>query len=148
MSTKALLQADAERLRDHNVGLVLSCICAQELPLGVPAYSGSFGQFGISWVLLPIRDMSVPDAVTEPLVADAMVAARAVCKTGSCVAIHCKAGLGRTGMIAARLATTYGLTGAEAIAFIRRQHSAEAVETAEQEAYVIGLERVPAHTPE
>ena len=58
-------------------------------------------------------------------------------KGGDAVAIHCLAGLGRTGTIAARFLMQFGLRAEQAISQIRQQHSIYAIETTAQEKYLV-----------
>ena len=55
---------------------------------------------------------------------------------GERIVIHCAAGLGRSGMIAAKLLAAFRMPPAEAIAIVRRVRPG-AIETAAQEAHVL-----------
>ena len=56
-------------------------------------------------------------------------------RDGESIVLHCKGGLGRTGMVAARLLVELGCTPEEAIVAVRQARSGT-IETREQEAYV------------
>ena len=72
---------------------------------------------GFQLIHLPIEDFSVPDP--DQLQTAVEEAARQL-QAGSNLAIHCHAGLGRTGMFAACLARKMlGMTAAEATAWVR-----------------------------
>jgi ADP-ribosyl-[dinitrogen reductase] hydrolase len=62
---------------------------------------------------------------------------------GENVVLHCLGGLGRSGMIAARVLVERGLAPAAAITAVRAARPG-AIETAQQEAYVLGLDRLTA----
>jgi protein-tyrosine phosphatase len=88
---------------------------------------------GLRVIHLPIPDYSVPEAAAlRETVEAALVEAQA----GRNVAIHCYAGIGRTGLFSACLARrVLGLDGPAAIAWVR-QHIPGAVETEKQQRYV------------
>ena len=86
----------------------------------------------------PFRDAGVPasvDAASE-LVAAVLDAATA----GRNVVIHCRGGLGRTGLVAACCLVARGRSARDAIADVRAVRPG-AVETAEQEAFVARFEQ-------
>jgi protein-tyrosine phosphatase len=63
-------------------------------------------------------------------------AAFARAKRGERVEIGCLGGLGRTGTVLACMAFLTGVDPAESVLWVRKHYRAEAVETAEQEAWV------------
>jgi ADP-ribosyl-[dinitrogen reductase] hydrolase len=91
---------------------------------------------GLDWVHLPIRNLSIPGAAWEAGWLTAGAALRAELAAGGRFAMHCYAGLGRTGMVAARLLVEHGATPAEAIAAVRKIRPGS-IETFEQESYVL-----------
>lgn len=94
-------------------------------------------QEGLKVIYLPIRDGQVP---TRQELLNALERTINCARSGSNVAIHCYAGVGRTGMFAACLARrVLGLSGKEAIHWIR-QYIQGAVETEQQEQIVLSLE--------
>jgi protein-tyrosine phosphatase len=90
---------------------------------------------GFNVIHLPIRDFGVPS--NDKLIR-AVNAVIAYAQTGRNIAIHCSAGIGRTGLFVALLAKqVLSLSGDEAIAWVR-QYISGAVETAEQRQLVVG----------
>jgi len=92
--------------------------------LGVPHFDDIMRAFShetnIAWLQLPIRDGGVPDARFEEEWLEAGLTLRTALRAGKKVLIHCRAGLGRTGMIVARLLVEFGVPSPEAIAPVRR----------------------------
>jgi protein-tyrosine phosphatase len=118
------------------VGL-LSLVEAEELPGGRDGYAAAVAAAGLLWAHLPIRDFGTPDADFSDGWRDLALLERL--STGENWAIHCRAGLGRTGLVASRLLIEAGSAPAAAIARIRREHAAGAVETQAQSDYLFSL---------
>lgn len=89
---------------------------------------------GMNVIHLPIQDYSVPD---ESELRHIVEKAVQILQDGNNLAIHCSAGIGRTGTFAACLAKlVLDLTGEQAVEWIR-QLVPGAVETDEQERLVL-----------
>lgn len=131
------LLEDLGRLETQDTRMVLSCLCQAELTLGVDRYAKEYKRRGVAWHVVPIADMSAPSPEQDIALDRVFSTAEPLLATGGRIAIHCLAGLGRTGTVAARLAMKYGLTAAQAIAFIRAGHDSKAIETPEQETYLL-----------
>lgn len=86
--------ADVAVLRDWQADLVLTLL--EELP---PDLAAALAQAGIAQRHFPIVDHGVPAGDWATLSADL----RRILAAGGRVVIHCRAGCGRTGMIALRL---------------------------------------------
>jgi len=92
---------------------------------------------GMSVIYLPIQDFGVPD---ESELRNSIERAVQILRNGHNLAIHCSAGIGRTGTFAACLfKRTWGITGEQSIEWIR-QLVPGAVETEEQEHLVLDYE--------
>lgn len=90
---------------------------------------------GFWWRHLPITDMDVPDPGFEDIWAVEGKQIVASLIAGERVILHCLAGLGRTGMIAARLLVDLGMSPDIAVAEVRKVRP-RAIQTDEQEKYV------------
>lgn len=101
--------------------------------------------FGIRGRHFPIRDMGVPGLSDMISLGHELAAA---IERGQVIAIHCRAGLGRTGTILACLEVVRGLTAKDAIAQVRRI-TPLAIQNEIQESFVYAFEtRVSyLHTP-
>jgi ADP-ribosyl-[dinitrogen reductase] hydrolase len=126
--------------------------------LGVPEFSQSLREWtsrsACGWLRLPIPDAGIPDARFEAAWCENGARLRAALRAGRRVLLHCRAGLGRTGMIAARLLVELGMPPSDAVAAVRHARSSSAIETLAQERHVHRQRRVddepaavPAHFP-
>ena len=125
---------------DAGAVALLSLTPADEMAwLGVPpqVLAGLCRAAGLDWHHLPLDDMSAGDGATRTLWQATVPALHAVLDADRAVAIHCRMGLGRTGMAAALLLVERGTTPEEAIATVRRVRPG-AIETRAQEALVRG----------
>jgi ADP-ribosyl-[dinitrogen reductase] hydrolase len=98
----------------------------------------------MEWLHLPIRDVDVPDSHFEASWANAVGRLGNRLRNGERVLVHCRGGLGRTGMVAARLLVEVaGATPQQALDDVREVRPG-AVETPAQEAWVLEL-KAPSH---
>lgn len=74
---------------------------------------------GMGWFHLPILDDEAPDADFELAWQQALPSLIALLRDGKQLAIHCRGGSGRTGLVAAALLMTLGQPQREAMAAIR-----------------------------
>jgi ADP-ribosyl-[dinitrogen reductase] hydrolase len=89
----------------------------------------------MEWFHLPIPDVSVPDAAFEARWLAAGDSLRGVIRCGGRMLIHCKGGLGRSGMMAARVLVELGWDPEAAIHAVRTVRPG-AIETRAQEQVV------------
>lgn len=135
-ASQTALTEDLSRLAGMDATGLLSLVETKELPGG---FAMAVDAAGLEWIHLPIPDYGVPDA-------DFMAGWRKLdlarrLRGGESWAIHCRAGLGRTGTVAALLLVENGAKAAEAIARIRGGHDAAAVETEAQAAFLAAQEQ-------
>lgn len=137
------LDTDLARIAAWGTALLLTLMEQHELARhGVPDL-GTCARRWMAWRWLPIVDRQIPDAAFEAAWPPAADDVRRRLDAGENVVVHCLGGLGRSGMIAARILVERGLAPAAAMAAVRAARSG-AIETAHQEAYVLGLGRVTA----
>jgi predicted protein tyrosine phosphatase len=131
------LDADLDRLRHHHCADVLvSLIEDHECDLlGIPDLRGRARDAGLEVRHFPITDDSVPPPWRDDAFAQLVAGIRRSLDDGRRVVLHCRGGVGRSGLVAAAVATTYGDDADAALARVRRAQR-WAVETPEQEAYV------------
>lgn len=130
------LSIDLDAIADWGAKLVLTLVEPAELKsLAVPELGQEVARRGIEWRHLPIADYSVPTDAFEQQWATEGPYIRTLLRNGDDVLVHCKGGLGRAGMMAARLLVEMGMPPEEAIREVRRARKG-AIETSSQLALV------------
>ena len=136
------LDLDCDAIRDWGADAVVTLVEDHELEaLQVEGLGAAVSARSMAWHHLPIRDVSVPSAAFEQAWGSAGLELRRLLRGGGSVLVHCKGGLGRAGMIAARLLVELGMDAGEAIAAVRAVRPG-AIETRSQEAYVRSCTRI------
>ena len=120
--------------RDHNISVIV--LLAEDHECRAKAgrdLKALYAQDGFTVLHLPIVDFGIPKAQDLCIALNATVREA---QSGRHIAIHCSAGIGRTGLFAACLAKKLlNLPGEQAIEWVR-QHIPFAVETPEQRRFV------------
>lgn len=131
------LRLDMRAIVDWGATTVVSLMEPHELPmLNIPGLGDAAEDAGLEWHHLPIPDVKVPDERFERLWTYSGHVLRGKLRSGEKIVLHCRGGLGRTGMIAARLAIEFGVPPDEALRGVREARTGT-VETRAQEAYVL-----------
>jgi len=121
--SRKMLDSDLNEIIDWGANGVLCLVEPHELVVnkveGLPAAVQNAGMW---WKHLPIIDMDIPNQEFENVWAVEGERIRHALRIGERVAIHCYAGLGRTGMIAARILVEFGVDPEQAIRRIRRDN--------------------------
>jgi protein-tyrosine phosphatase len=130
------LEKDLGVIRAWGAAAVVTLLEDHEFDLlGVPEFPEIMGQQPFAWHLLRIRDSDIPGQDFEAAWPDVSKGLHRLLARGERILIHCRGGLGRTGLVAARLLTETGLPPEEAI-FLVREARPGAIETWEQRQYV------------
>lgn len=121
---KKHMTVDIDELKNWGANGVVSFIEAHEFKLNkVEDLPKRLNEAGMWWLHLPIIDMEIPDQDFEDAWAVQGERIRHALRIGERVALHCYAGLGRTGMIGARLLVEMGMDNEEAIKAVREPNS-------------------------
>ncbi len=109
--------------------------------LGVRDLGSRAGHAGLDWLQLPIVDVSVPSPAFEtdwPAHARELVSRL---ERGESLVLHYRGGLGRTGLVAARLLIEMGHDASEAIGRVRAVRPGT-IETSAQESNALRYDSV------
>jgi ADP-ribosyl-[dinitrogen reductase] hydrolase len=131
------LDADLDALHAAGTRALVCLLEPHELALlAVPALPDAVRSRGMAFLHLPVRDVDVPDARFERAWPQSAAALKARLVRGELVVVHCRGGLGRSGLVAARLLTEMGVSPQAAIARVRAVRPG-AIETHAQAAHVL-----------
>lgn len=134
------LEDDLRAIRSWGAGTIISLIETHELNLlQVPELGETAIRMGVCWIHLPIRDVDVPDERFEQRWQAVGPGIHQRLDGGENILIHCRGGLGRTGLVAARILVERGCAPRDAIHRVRAVRPG-AIETPAQEQYVLALQ--------
>lgn len=142
------LGLDCDAICDWGAAAVVTLITREEMKaLNVAPIGDAVTERHMNWYHLPIADVSVPDDAFEDAWKTVGAELRSILCSGFRVLVHCKGGLGRAGMVAARLAAELGMAPESAIAAVRAVRPG-AIETRAQEAHVLDCHSVSGAVPD
>ena len=133
---QSLVAQDLDHLASLGISSIVSLIDAEESRLiGVPSLAAQTVAAGLGWRDFPIIDRAVPEPDEATAFQRLLADLSSMLHDGARLAIHCRAGLGRSGLLAAALLVWRGVAAEEAIATIRHCRPG-AIETDGQEGYI------------
>ena len=103
--------------------------------LGFETLAAHLSQTDILWHHFPIRNMDAPANSSELRLQEIIIHMAQCFNTGKAVFIHCHAGLGRTGLVAATVLKSFGMTTNAAMSAIRKKRPGS-IESHIQEIFV------------
>lgn len=130
---------DLARIRGEGAMTLVSLVEEHEFRHArVDDFRGAVTGAGLEWCHLPIPDFGVPGSSFEEAWQEAGPGLRWRLAQGGRVVLHCYAGLGRTGLVAARLLIEFGEPPLRAIALVRTIRPG-AIQSSRQEAYLVRM---------
>lgn len=137
--TPKILNADLEAIKEWQADGIITLVEDYELTMAkVEAMPVLAQEAGLWWKHLPIIDMHIPEQMFENQWREAGADIRARLSQGERIIIHCYAGLGRTGLLAAKLLVEFGIAPAQAVDMVR-EIDPRRIQNKMQESYVLGL---------
>jgi len=129
------LEDDVRSLKEIGVDILVSALTASEWEdLGLMKEESACRSCGIEFVSFPIEDRSVPASVHEfGKLIDRLHALLAADKH---LAVHCRAGIGRSSLIAAALLIENGFSVEAAFAAVERARGVQVPDTDEQRRWI------------
>lgn len=133
----AYLRGDLIDVRNWGADILVSLVQRTELELlrldRLPVVAE---ELGLIWYHMPIPDFQAPDPVFEERWRDKGDVIRECLVHGGAVALHCLAGMGRTGTVAARLLIEFGIEPEAAIRRVREARPGT-IQSVDQELYLL-----------
>ena len=128
------LQKDIESYRDNGVDTIVSMLAVGEATmLGLAGERLVCTSAGIEFISSPIPDFGLPDVA----VFDALTWQIAgMLREGRKVAVHCRAGIGRSGMVTAATLIALGFDSDAAIKQVARTRGTAIPDTVEQGRFI------------
>jgi protein-tyrosine phosphatase len=132
------LPDEVQGWRNAGVGMVVSLLEQGEIDeLDLKAEAALCREANIEFMQFPIRDRGVPSSIESAERISRDIARRV--SNGESAAVHCRAGIGRSGTIAACILVCLGCDPALAFAEISRARGIGVPDTAEQRAWVVSF---------
>src|SRR5271167_4855928 len=129
------LEDEMENWRRAGIDTVLSLLTPEEeQDLDLKQEACEAKARGMKFVALPIPDRQVPNSESE--VSAALDRIEADLTAGKNVVVHCRQGVGRTGLVAACLLVTTGMTPDAAVKVLSAARGMAVPETAEQRHWI------------
>jgi protein-tyrosine phosphatase len=133
------LELDIAGWKASGVNLVVSLLEREEVSeLGLQRESELCRASGIEFISFPIPDRGVPEA--QPTLEMARSIADGIA-SGRSIAVHCRAGIGRSSIIAACAMICSGIEAGEAIALIKAARGVIVPDTEEQRDWVVAFDK-------
>lgn len=133
------IKSDIQEIVDWGASGVVSLVEEHELSIaGVADLPDRLASAGLWWRHLPMMDMYIPEEDFETEWQREGARIRNLLNHGSGIILHCYAGLGRTGLLAAKLLVEFGMEPEDAITLVR-QTNKRRIQTKEQSEYIRAL---------
>jgi protein-tyrosine phosphatase len=136
------LAARLAALRGQGFDVLVCALTDAELAeLGLATEAAAARRAGLAFVRVPIDDFGVP----RPALLPAITELAGQFTTGARLVVHCRAGIGRSGLLAAAILVLAGHQPGAALTMIGNARGRPVPETAAQRAWVHALG--PPHSP-
>ena len=139
------LEVDVTDWRTSGVDLVVSLLEREEVSeLGLQREAELCRACGIEFISFPIPDRGVPEIRQASAIARSIADGIA---SGRSIAVHCRAGIGRSSTIAACAMICSGIEASEALTLIRAARGVMVPDTEEQRDWIIAFGNARAAQP-
>jgi protein-tyrosine phosphatase len=131
------LEAEVAAWKASGLEMIVSLLDREEVSeLGLQREAELCRADGMEFVSFPIPDRGVPEVRPAKELADSIAGGVAV---GRSIAIHCRAGIGRSSLIAASALICSGIEAGDAIALIKEARGVSVPDTDEQRDWILSF---------
>jgi protein-tyrosine phosphatase len=129
------LKQELTKWREQNIDTIVSLLTTEEVgEFSLEAEAGDARRHGIQFVAIPVQDRQVPES--EKAIESVVHKLDTTLSAGRNVLIHCRQGIGRSGLLAACLLINRGSTADEAVEELSKVRNTPVPETAEQRQWI------------
>lgn len=127
--------------RDEGIDVIVSLLEAEEIAeLGLQREAACCHELDIEFVSFPIPDGGVPATMREAIALAEAIITRL--KEGKGVGLHCRAGIGRSALIAACVLVLLGVAPATAFDFIEKARGVKVPDTEGQRIWAVKFQQM------
>jgi hypothetical protein len=117
---RADFETDLARIAAWQPQLVIALLAPSEFVRpALPEFQARVTELGLPWEYAPVGNYGVPDTVFMQQWVQLGERARAILQQNGRIILHCRYGLGRTGLVAAMLLIELGSSATESIDLVR-----------------------------
>ena len=139
------LNDEVINLKKQGFEMIVSLLTCEEIEeLGLSREAEALESLGLQYCNYPIQDRGVPSS--NESAQQLMTKIHRDLLAGRKIALHCRTGIGRAGLIASSVLVIAGVEPREAIREVSEARGLDSPETAEQREWVMALARVPVPT--
>lgn len=129
------LREDMKIYRSMGIDHIISLLCQDEIEeLGLHEERDACRDTGMRFTRFEIADRGLPDVSQLVPLAETLAGEIA---EGASLAVHCRAGIGRSGLVASCILQHLGLTASEAIARVSEGRGVKIPDTQEQANFIL-----------
>lgn len=129
------LSTDIRAFRDLGVDQMISLLePAEARSLSLSGEGNACAAYGIDYLNFPIADLNLPDPDRFDILVRHVIR---LLNSGKRVAVHCRAGIGRSGMLTSCVVANYIGSGSEAIAHVSKARGALIPDTEAQRDFIL-----------
>ncbi len=129
------LEGEIKNFTEQGVNVIVSLLTLDEvIELQLSDEQGLCHQHGIEFFSVPVDDRCIPETIREIQTVVTILNQRIA--DGKKVVIHCRQGIGRSGLLAASVLTSFGVSANEAFRRIELSRGRSVPDTQEQREWV------------